>query len=75
MEEKITLREYLLHYTEVGDFIAFTEGGWQIGCTFIDHEDLFIKSLNPHMLEKPVICTKKENNERFGKTTVIELYR
>lgn len=71
------LQEFLLHHTEVGEYIVFTEGGWQIGCTWIDHEDLFIKSLNPTMLDKTVVDIKRETDSILGmiKATYVEIYR
>ena len=42
----MTLSEFLLHHTKVDDFVIFRDGGWRIGCTMIDHEDLFIGSLD-----------------------------
>lgn len=55
------LRDFLLYKTEVGDLVWICIGGWYAGCTVIDHEDLFIGSLNPHMLEREV---KKSGYER-----------
>lgn len=55
------VEEYLLKHTEVGDLVEFTDGGWRIGITYIDHEDLFIQSLNKNLLNAEV---KYENKER-----------
>lgn len=67
------LREYLLHETETGEFVVFTRCGWQIGCTFIDAEDLFVESLNPDMLDEPVHEVTHVRNKRFGNCTQVEL--
>lgn len=53
--------EYLLKHTEVGDLVEFTYGGWRIGITYIDSEDLFIQSLNPNLLKAKV---KHENKDK-----------
>lgn len=50
----MNLREFLLHHTNVGDLVVFKEGVWQIGCTIIDNEDLFIGSINPILLRANV---------------------
>lgn len=42
----LKLSEFLLRHTNVGDLVIFLDDGWQIGCTIIDHEDLFLGSLN-----------------------------
>lgn len=48
------LKDILLHRTDVGDLVLIKDGGWQICCTMIDHEDLFIYSLDNKLLEKEV---------------------
>lgn len=48
------LREFLLRQTKAGDVVIITDYGYQIGCTYIDYEDLFLGSLNPRMLENDV---------------------
>lgn len=50
----MTLQDFLLHKTNVGDLVWVTDCGWYIGCTIIDHEDSFIHSLNPKMLDRKV---------------------
>jgi hypothetical protein len=57
---KMTVEEYLLYHTDAGDLVEFTEGGWRIGVTYIDHEDLFIQSLNPNLLKAEVVHENKE---------------
>ena len=49
------LQEFLLEQTGVGDIVIFREGGWQIGMTRIDNEDLFIRSIDPTLLQREVI--------------------
>ena len=48
------LREFLLEQTEVGDIVIFQKGGWQIGMTRIDSEDLFIRSIDLALLRREV---------------------
>ena len=61
MKKKMTVEEYLRYHTEVGDLVEFTRGGWRIGITYIDHEDLFIQSLNKNLLNAKV---QYENNDK-----------
>lgn len=37
----MVVREFCLKKTQVGELCVFREGGWIIGSTWIDHEDLF----------------------------------
>ena len=48
------LRDFLLYETKVGDVVLIRQGGWQIGCTRIDNEDLFINSLHHSLLDRDV---------------------
>lgn len=50
----MTLKDFLLHETKIGDLVWITDGTWYLGCTIIDHEDLFIGSLNPKLLKRKV---------------------
>lgn len=59
----ITLRECLLHYTNTGDFVIFMRAGWQIGCTVIDHEDLFIGSIDRDLLNEKVTGYRYEKRD------------
>lgn len=51
----MTLGEVLLYRTNVDDIVLFVDGGWQIGCTIIDHEDLFSRSINHKLWKSEVI--------------------
>lgn len=42
------------YYVNVGDLVIFLDSGYQIGCTIIDIEDLFIRSLDNHLLNTKV---------------------
>lgn len=53
--ETKTLKDVLLYTAQVRDFVYITAQGYYIGCTIIDHEDLFINSLNPTMLKRKVL--------------------
>lgn len=55
------VEEYLRFHTEVGDLVEFTDGGWRIGITYIDSEDLFLQSLNKDLLNSKV---KYKNEDR-----------
>ena len=57
-----TVKDYLLYEAKVGDVIIFRDGGWQIGCTRIDNDWLFMCSLNPTMLRREVL--RAEYGER-----------
>lgn len=48
------LSNFLLKETNVGDLVMIQDSGWYIGCTIIDHEDLFLGSLNPGLLRREV---------------------
>jgi len=51
----LKLSEVLLKKTGVGDIVLIHDSvGWQIGCTMIDNEDLFLQSLDSDMLSKKV---------------------
>lgn len=50
----MTLGKFLFSETSVGDLVLFNIDGWQVGCTMIDNEDLFIASLNSKFLQKEV---------------------
>ena len=74
----MTVEEYLLYHTDAGDLVEFTDGGWRIGVTYIDSEDLFIQSLSKRLLNANV---KYENKERklyvgdYKNPTIVELSR
>lgn len=55
------VEEYLRYHTDVGDLVEFTDGGWRIGITYIDSEDLFIQSLDENLLNAEV---KYKNEDR-----------
>ena len=55
------VEEYLRFHTDVGDLVEFTDGGWRIGITYVDSEDLFLQSLNENLLNAEV---KYKNESR-----------
>ena len=70
------VEEYLLKHTEVGDLVEFTDGGWRIGITYIDHEDLFIQSLNKNLLNAKVKYENKDKKLYIGNyknPTIVEV--
>lgn len=56
----MTVHDFLRYHTNVGDVVVFTDCGWQIGCTYIDHEDLFVRSLDGQLLSSQVANLKVE---------------
>ena len=54
MREPITLKDFLLNKVKIGDIVIFRDGGWYIGCTRVDNEDIFIHSLSPSLLRREV---------------------
>lgn len=67
----MTLREVLLFKTKVDDLILIRKLGWQIGCTIIDHEDLFIRSLDKNMLRTEVKDFRYEKRDWTTKDVMI----
>ena len=55
--------EVLLKETNVGDLVVFLDDEWQIGCTIIDHEDLFMQSLSVGLLTRTVKSYKYEERD------------
>ena len=54
IKDDITLREFLLCKTDALQLCTFRIGGWISGTAWIDHEDLFIGSINTAYLDKKV---------------------
>jgi hypothetical protein len=67
----MTLSEVLLHKTKVGDLVLIEDCGWQIGCTIIDHEDLFIRSLDENMLSRKVVSFLYEKRDWTTKNVMV----
>jgi len=67
----MTVRHFLLNKTDVGRVVCFHEGGWFIGCTKVDSEDLFIGSLNPDMLNKNIESFKHEEIDWIKNKAII----
>ena len=65
------LGDLLLHKTKVDDLVLIRDCGWQIGCTIIDHEDLFIRSLDGRMLNSEVKSFKYEKQIWTTKNVMI----
>ena len=53
-EKVVSLAEFLLNKTKIGDAVIFRDSGWYIGCTRVDNEDIFIHSLSPSLLIRDV---------------------
>lgn len=69
--EPTSLRNILLKETDVGDLVIIKEDGWQIGCTIIDHEDLFTRSLDNSVLESTVKSFKYEKQDWTIKNVMV----
>ena len=65
------LRDVLLTKTKVGDLVLIRDCGWQIGCTIIDHEDLFVRSLDERMLNTNVRDFRYEKQDWTSKDVMI----
>lgn len=57
------LREILPAY----DYIEITDGGWRVGMTYIDNEDLFFRSLDNKILTESVKSVILHDNKDFTK--------
>lgn len=55
-----TLEQVLLHETKEFEFVIIRDGGWRVGMTWIDPEDLFIRSLNNRLLNREVKSVSHE---------------
>lgn len=68
----MTVGEFLQKETRIGDIVIFRDGGWQVGMTRIDNESLYIRSLNPVMLElHDVICYTYERQDWATKDVLV----
>ena len=61
------LRDFLLHHTNAGDFGWMCIGGHYVGCTYVDHEDIFINSINHVLLQRKVKGYSYENRDWISK--------
>lgn len=74
LEKKTTLKDFLLHKTDVGDVIRIRDDGWYIACVIIDHEDLFIRGLNPKIFNKEIKHVEYEYQEFITQpVTIVDL--
>ena len=60
-----TLREVLLHDTAPTKYVKIYDGGWLVGMTYIDYEDLFIHSLDNDFLNQEVESIKLVDDKDF----------
>lgn len=56
----MTVSEFLLHRTKVGDVCIIAEYGYDSAYAVIDHEDLFIAGIAEQYRCKTVLNTKQE---------------
>lgn len=74
LEKITTLKDFLLHKTDVGDVIRIRDDGWYIACAIIDHEDLFMRGLNSKIFNKEVKHVEHEYQEFMTQpVTVIDI--
>ena len=65
--KRITLY-YLLHdILPACNYVEITDGGWRVGFTYIDYEDLFFRSLNSKMLTESVKSVILHESKDFTK--------
>lgn len=57
------LCDFLLHHTKVHDLCIFRRSRYHVGCTIIDHEDLFLESLDSTMLNQEVLSHKRTTED------------
>ena len=62
--KNMTIEEFLLHHTNVGDVIVFRNSGWYEGITIIDSEDLFIRLFDETFLNYEIKEVK--HNQSFS---------
>lgn len=53
-EAPMTLGTFLTHYTRSDSYVYFYDGWYQEGMTYIDNEDLFLRSLSSRYLDRYV---------------------
>lgn len=58
----MTVREFCLKKTQVGELCVFRDDGWIVGSAWIDHEDLFTMSSS--------IKNKKVKSDEWGELAV-----
>jgi hypothetical protein len=60
-----TLKEVLLHELPANTYVSITSEGWRVGFTYIDHEDLFIHSLDSKFLSQKVKSARRVSDPAF----------
>ena len=59
----MTVKDFLLHRTKVGDVCVISDCGCDLAYAVIDHEDLFIGGIQRMYLDKTILNTKNEHRE------------
>jgi hypothetical protein len=54
MDYKKTLSYFLHHKTQVGELCVIRDCGYDIGVVSIDYEDLWVRGVNPNLLDEEV---------------------
>ena len=68
--KNMTIREFLLHHTNVGDVIVFRNSGWYEGITIIDDEDLFIRLFDETFLDYEIEEVKHNQSFSINQTEI-----
>lgn len=66
MDYKETLSYFLHHKTQVGEICVIRDYGWDVGIVSIDHEDLWVRGINPQLLDEKV------KSDHWGKMSAID---
>jgi hypothetical protein len=65
----ILVKKSKVHFTD--KYVKIYDGGWLIAMCYIDYEDLFVKHMDNHLLQKEVESITLVNDEDFTN----EIYR
>ena len=68
--KNMTIREFLLQHTTVGDVIVFRNSGWYEGITIIDYEDLFIRLFDETFLDYEIEEVKHNQSFSINQTEI-----
>lgn len=67
----MTLGKFLFNKVVVSDLVLLRIDGWQVGCTMIDHANLFITSLSSSFLSREVESFYYEKQDWTTKNVMI----
>jgi len=61
-----TVQDALLYEIPANSYVEILDSGYRIGFTYVDREDLFLRSLNPKMLQREVDKISIKNHPSFN---------